>query len=81
MKKIKIVQSKGNTFYIKRRGIPKGCKYCLKGSKAVLFLNGICQKPAHCYWYCPISMERRDKKDTYINELKIQGEDEILQEI
>ncbi|MHA1803752.1 MAG: radical SAM protein [Promethearchaeota archaeon] len=81
MREVKIVQSKENTFYIKKRGIPKGCKYCLKGSKAVLFLNGTCQKPTHCYWYCPISMKRRDKKDTYINELKIQNKEEILHEL
>ena len=81
MKKAKLVKSKGETCYIKGRGIPRGCKYCLKGSKAVLFLNGICQKPDHCYWYCPISEERRGKNLTFANEIEIKKKEELLQEI
>ncbi len=81
MKKIRIAKSEGETYFIKGRGIPKGCKYCLKGSKAVLFLNGICQKPDHCYWYCPISEERRGKNLTFADEIKINSKEELLQEI
>ncbi|MFX1394445.1 MAG: radical SAM protein [Promethearchaeota archaeon] len=81
MKKSKIVQSEEKNFFIKGRGIPKGCKYCLEGAKAVLFLNGICQKPDHCSWYCPISKERRGKDITYINEIKIISKEELLEEI
>lgn len=81
MKKMKIVKSEGETYYIKGRNIPKGCKYCLKGSKVVLFLNGICQKPDHCSWYCPISEERRGKNLTFANEIEINTKEELLQEI
>ncbi len=81
MKKVEILESEEKTNYIRGRGIPKGCKYCLKGAKAVLFLNGICQKPTLCFWYCPISEERRDKEFTFANEIKISTEVELLDEI
>jgi pyruvate formate-lyase activating enzyme-like uncharacterized protein len=81
MKKIKIARSDEETYYIKGRNIPKGCKYCLKGSKVVLFLNGICQKPDHCSWYCPISEGRRGKNLTFANEIEIKTKEELLQEI
>ena len=76
-----IKESRAHTFYIKKKGIPKGCQQCLKGSKAVLFLNGICQNPKHCWWYCPISEKRKDKKNTYINEIQIYSKEQILNEI
>jgi len=78
---VKLAKTRGDTYYIKARNIPKGCKYCLKGSKVVLFLNGLCQKPEHCFWYCPISEERRGKKITFADEIEIQHKDELLQEI
>jgi pyruvate formate-lyase activating enzyme-like uncharacterized protein len=81
MKKTKIVKSKAETYYIKGRSIPKGCKYCLKGTKVVLFLNGICQKPDHCSWYCPISEERRGKTSTFADEIEINTKEEIIHEI
>ncbi len=81
MRKSKIIESKEKTFFIKGRGIPKGCKYCLQGAKAVLFLNGICQKPDHCSWYCPISTERRNMDITFINEVKITSKEDLLEEI
>ena len=81
MKKVKIAKSEGETYYIKGMGIPKGCKYCLKGSKVVLFLNGICQKPDHCSWYCPISEERRGKNLTFADEIEINTKEELRKEI
>jgi pyruvate formate-lyase activating enzyme-like uncharacterized protein len=79
--KVKIIKSKENNYYIKGRGIPKGCKLCLKGQKTVLFLNGICQKPDHCSWYCPISTERKDKEIAFANEIKISLKQDLLEEI
>ncbi len=76
-----ILESRAHTFYVKKKGIPKGCQQCLKGAKAVLFLNGICQNPKHCWWYCPISEKRKGKKDTYINEIQISSKEQILHEI
>ena len=68
---VKIIKTKEYNYYIKGRGIPKGCKLCLKGQKTVLFLNGICQKPDHCSWYCPISTERKGKENTFADEILI----------
>jgi len=76
-----ILESRAHTFYVKKEGIPKGCQQCLKGTKAVLFLNGVCQNPEHCWWYCPISEKRKGKKDTYINEIQISSKEQILQEL
>jgi pyruvate formate-lyase activating enzyme-like uncharacterized protein len=81
MKESFISESQGQTYYIKRKGIPKGCQQCLKGQKAVLFLNGLCQNPEHCWWYCPISEERKGKNFTYINELKITNNSQLLDEL
>ena len=81
MKKVKIKESKGNTFYVKGRGMPKGCQHCLKGTKTVLFLNGICQKPEHCYWYCPISEERKNNSARFADEIRISTKEELLEEI
>ena len=81
MKKVVILESEEKTNYIRGRGIPKGCKYCLKGAKAVLFLNGICQKPKICFWYCPLSENRKDKSLTFANEIEISTEAELLDEI
>ncbi len=81
MRKVKIVKSKESNYYIKGRRLPKGCKLCLKGQKAVLFLNGICQKPNHCSWYCPISEERKNKHLTFANEIKINSQEGLLEEV
>ncbi|MFX1364658.1 MAG: radical SAM protein [Promethearchaeota archaeon] len=81
MRKKILTKSEGETYFIKVRSIPKGCKYCLEGSKVVLFLNGICQKPNHCSWYCPISEERRNKNQTYANEIEITSKEELIKEI
>jgi len=81
MKKSKIVETKSNSIYIKGRGIPLGCKFCLKGAKAVLFLNGICQGPNHCSWYCPISEERKGKDISYADEIQMNSKEELLEEI
>ena len=81
MKRSKILESKGNTFYLKGRNIPKGCQFCLKGAKVVLFLNGICQKPDHCSWYCPISEERKGKNNTFADEIQVFSNNDLLIEI
>ncbi|TFF88530.1 MAG: 4Fe-4S cluster-binding domain-containing protein [Promethearchaeota archaeon] len=81
MNEQKLIESSGKSLFIQNRGIPKGCELCLKGAKTVLFLNGICQLPDHCSWYCPISEERRGHIDTYANEIKITKKNELLEEI
>jgi len=81
MKTARVIESKGETFFIKGRGMPKGCQYCLKGEKTVLFINGICQNPKHCYWYCPISEERKNKISTFANEINILSKEGLIEEI
>jgi hypothetical protein len=81
MSKAKIIETKESNYCISARGIPKGCQLCLKGLKSVLFLNGLCQKPEKCTWYCPLSEVRRNKNITFINEIQITEDDEIIKEI
>ena len=81
MKKIIVEKIKEGNRIIKGRGFPKGCKLCLKGQKTVLFLSGTCQKPDNCYWYCPLSKERKGKEETFANEIKINSKKELLEEI
>jgi len=59
------------------KGLSKGCVYCMKGSKVVIFVTGICQ--TMCY-YCPISMERRSSKAFYVDEEKFKSIAEIVDE-
>ena len=81
MSKLKLKSTKAGTIYIRKRGIPKGCQYCLEGAKTVLFLNGICQNPQHCWWYCPISKERKGKEYTFADEIQIDSKEELIDEI
>ena len=54
-----------------------GCKHCTEGSKLVLFVTGRCTTGCK---YCPVSLERKGKADTYANELKIMSDEEIIAE-
>ena len=57
--------------------LPKGCELCLKGSKLVLFITGKCNNK--CY-YCPISLERKNKDIIYGNEKPIKNFDDLIKE-
>lgn len=58
--------------------LPKGCIYCMKGSKAVIFVTGLCD--VDCF-YCPISYERRRPEAFYVDEEKVKGIADIVDEI
>lgn len=58
--------------------LPKGCTYCMQGSKAVIFVSGICG--VDCY-YCPISYERRSSTAFYIDEERFRRFTDVLDEI
>lgn len=81
MRKKKIIESGKDSFYLKGKSIPKGCQLCLEGKKTVLFLNGVCQNPSHCFWYCPISEERKNKEFSFANEIQLTVKEDLLREI
>ncbi|MGM5481895.1 MAG: radical SAM protein [Nanobdellota archaeon] len=57
--------------------IAEGCKWCVKGQKLVLFITGIC--PRNC-WYCPLSIQKKQKDVIYANEWKIKDFSDIITE-
>ncbi|MBW6451217.1 MAG: radical SAM protein [DPANN group archaeon] len=73
---MKIEDSKANSKYI--NNMPKGCILCIDGKKSVLFVTGICNKT--CY-YCPLSEQRKNTENMWINEKPIDKTDDIFEEI
>ena len=57
--------------------LAKGCKYCVKGSKLVLFVTGLC--PRKCY-YCPISDKKHNKDVVYADEWPTKKINDIIKE-
>ncbi|OKY78268.1 MAG: Pyruvate formate-lyase activating enzyme family protein [Candidatus Methanohalarchaeum thermophilum] len=58
--------------------LPTGCRLCEKGAKAVLFLTGQCDNQCS---YCPVSVERKNKDITYINEKEVSSREDLLHEL
>ncbi len=58
--------------------LAKGCKYCINGSKMVLFVTGKCR--ANCF-YCPVSNEKKGKDVVFANEGRAITEDAIIREV
>ncbi|RLE80850.1 MAG: radical SAM protein, partial [Thermoprotei archaeon] len=56
----------------------EGCRICMHGRKAVIFITGLC--PVNCF-YCPISAERRGKDLTFVNERQVSSLKELLEEV
>ncbi len=57
--------------------LPKGCQYCVKGEKMVLFVTGIC--PRKCY-FCPVSDNKFGKDNIYANERKGKTPQDVIAE-
>jgi len=57
--------------------LPKGCSYCVKGEKLVLFVTGKCNR--NCY-YCALSDQKRNKDFVWANEWKIEKKQDIVEE-
>jgi pyruvate formate-lyase activating enzyme-like uncharacterized protein len=55
----------------------KGCEYCARGSKMVLFVTGRCR--AGCF-YCPVSEKRKGKDVVYADEALAPADDAVIQE-
>lgn len=58
-------------------GLAKGCEYCIKGSKMVLLVTGVCD--AGCF-YCPVSAEKKGKDVIYANEGRVADDSQIIDE-
>ncbi|MGQ9720367.1 MAG: radical SAM protein [Candidatus Jordarchaeum sp.] len=60
--------------------LSKGCQLCMQGGKLVLFVTGLCENPANCSWYCPISYERKGRDVVYANERLVYDDEELIYE-
>ncbi|MHA1864006.1 MAG: radical SAM protein [Candidatus Thorarchaeota archaeon] len=57
--------------------LPEGCRLCVKGSKMVLFVTGLCD--SSCY-YCPLSEEKTGKDLVFADEMPVSDEQDIIYE-
>ena len=57
--------------------LAKGCEYCIRGSKMVLFITGVCR--AGCF-YCPVSAEKMGKDVVYANEGRATTDEQVIAE-
>lgn len=65
-------------FYSKKKGtLAKGCQQCVRGSKMVLFVTGIC--PRNCF-YCPVSDDRMQKDVIKADEWVVEKDSDIIEE-
>ncbi|MCD6384069.1 MAG: radical SAM protein [Thermoplasmata archaeon] len=56
---------------------PKGCRYCDRGTKLVIYITGLCNQ--NCF-YCPLSEEKRGRDVIFANEARVEKIDEIVEE-
>ena len=71
-----IEQHQGGSFLVGE--LPRGCMFCARGSKMVLFVTGLCD--SSCY-YCPLSQEKAGTDVVFADELPVSTEDDILFEV
>ncbi len=58
--------------------ICKGCKFCLKGQKLVLFVGGKCSR--NC-WYCSLSGGRKNSPQAWANERPCNSSKDLIEEV
>src|SRR3989344_5446174 len=69
---------KKTKWYSYRLGnIAKGCRFCVSGSKLVLFVTGLCSRA--CY-FCPISDKKYKKDVIYADEWPITNISQVIEE-
>jgi len=57
--------------------LPKGCQFCVKGEKVVLFVTGLC--PRKCY-FCPVSDQKYGYDVSLANERKLLSTEDLIKE-
>jgi uncharacterized protein len=55
----------------------RGCKFCVRGEKLVLFVGGKCSR--NC-WYCSLSKNRKNSPIVYANERPVEKIGDIIRE-
>ncbi len=55
--------------------LPISCVMCQQGAKMVLLVTGKC---AHKCYYCPLSMEKKGRDNTYANEKLVEVDEDII---
>jgi len=73
---MKIKKTKFDSYCVNR--FTKGCKYCVKGKKLVLFVTGICN--VNC-WYCSLSKKRKNKEVILANERECKNFEDVVKEV
>ena len=63
---------------LSKPALARGCQLCFAGSKAVIFITGVCDD--NCY-YCPVSREKLGRRLLYVNEEPVPSVEEIPLEI
>lgn len=70
-----MIKTRYNSYSLK--GMPEGCKRCLKGRKMVLFLTGKCSR--NCI-YCPLSSLRKNSNKIWANERECKKIKDVIEE-
>lgn len=66
-----------SSFCLNKNGIARGCKFCVKGEKLVIFISGRCSR--NC-WYCSLSKKRKSIDKIWANEREIKNTKELIEE-
>lgn len=74
MKPVKPVFSR---YFAYIRGLPLGCRYCMKGVKLVVFITGLCDEK--CF-YCPVSREKLYRDRVWVDEEKAKNINDVVAE-